>query len=351
MSALDALGGWSGVIGRISGGSALSADDAGTVMRALLSGEATPAQVAAVLVGLRTRGESPDEVAGMLRAVLEAATRVDLPADVARRAIDIVGTGGDASHSVNVSTMASLVVAGAGVPVCKHGNRAASSKCGTADVLEALGVAIECDPPTVARCIERAGMGFCFAPAFHPAFRHVGPVRKELGVPTVFNVLGPLANPAPVAHMLLGVRSPELAPLMGRALAERGVHRAWIVHGHGGLDELGLGGPSDVVEVHEGRTRSFRVDATDLGLARADVADLRGGEPAENAAVVRDVLDGAAGPVRDVVVLNAAAALVVAGAAGDLVEGCAAAGRSIDSGAARGVLAGLVSVSNGSKEG
>jgi anthranilate phosphoribosyltransferase len=350
MSALVALGGWPGIIGRLSSGGSLGGDDAGAVMRALLGGEATPAQVAAVLVGLRAKGETSDEVAGMLRAVLEAATPVVLPVGVSERAIDIVGTGGDASHSVNVSTMAALVVAGAGVPVCKHGNRAASSKCGTADVLEALGVSIDATPETVARCVGRAGMGFCFAPSFHPAFRHVGPVRRELGVPTVFNLLGPLANPAPVAFMLLGVRSPDLAPLMGRALVERGIQRAWIVHGHGGLDELGLGGPNRVVEVHDGRTREFSVDATDLGLARADVAALRGGDPASNAAVVRDLLDGARGPVRDVVVLNSAAALVVAGAAGDLTEGRSTAERSIDSGSARGVLEGLVSLSTGREE-
>lgn len=343
MSALDALGGWPGVIGRISSGGTLGSDDAGSVMRALLEGEATPAQVAAVLVGLRTRGETADEVAGMLRAVLEASTRVDLPEGISERAIDIVGTGGDRSHSVNVSTMASLVVAGAGVPVCKHGNRAASSKCGTADVLEALGAAIESTPQAVADSVARTGFGFCFAPSFHPAFRHVGPVRRELGVPTVFNVLGPLANPAPVAFMLLGVRSPDLAPLMGRALVERGVKRAWIVHGHGGLDELGLGGPNEVTEVHAGATRTFQVDGADLGLARADVDALRGGDPATNAAAVRDLLDGATGPVRDVVVLNAAAALVVAGAAGDLAEGRERAERSIDSGAARDVLAAFVS--------
>jgi anthranilate phosphoribosyltransferase len=343
MSALDALGGWPGVIGRISSGEVLEPDDAGSVMRALLAGEATPAQVAAVLIGMRTRGETADEIAGMLRAVLEASTRVELPAGLAGRAIDIVGTGGDRSHSVNVSTMASLVVAGAGVPVCKHGNRAASSKCGTADVLEALGAAIESTPQSVADSVARTGFGFCFAPAFHPAFRHVGPIRRELGVPTVFNVLGPLANPAPVAFMLLGVRSPELAPLMGRALVERGVKRAWIVHGHGGLDELGLGGPNEVVEVYAGATRAFRVDGVDLGFARADVEALRGGDPMTNAAAVLDVLDGSTGPVRDVVLLNAAAALVVAGAAGDLAEGRDAAVRSIDSGAARDVLAELVS--------
>ena len=347
MSALDALGGWPGVIGRISSGESLGSDGAGAVMQALLAGEATPAQVAAVLIGLRTRGETADEVAGMLRAVLDAATRVELPAAVAERSIDIVGTGGDRSHSVNVSTMASLVVAGAGVPVCKHGNRAASSKCGTADVLEALGAAIESTPRSVADGVARDGFGFCFAPSFHPAFRHVGPVRRELGVPTVFNVLGPLANPAPVSFMLLGVRSPDLAPLMGRALAERGVRRAWIVHGHGGLDELGLGGPNDVVEVHAGRTSSFRVDPAELGFARADVDALRGGDPATNAAVVRDVLDGAAGPVRDVVVLNAAAALVVSGAAPGLAEGRDAAERSIDSGSARDVLARFVSAGAG----
>jgi len=343
MSALDALGGWPGVIGRISSGGTLGPDDAGSVMRALLEGEATPAQVAGVLVGLRTRGETADEVAGMLGAVLAASTRVGLPETIAERAIDIVGTGGDNSGSVNVSTMAALVVAGAGVPVCKHGNRSASSKCGTADVLEALGARLELAPQHVARCVERTGFGFVFAPAFHPAFRHVGPVRRELGVPTVFNLLGPMANPAPVAAMLVGVADPRRLSTMAQVLATR-VSSAWVVHGHGGLDELSLAGPNRVVVAQSGTlSEESLVDAVTLGLSRADNDQLRGGDAAHNANVVRGVLNGTvSGAIRDVVVLNSAAALVVAGAATTLDAAARRARESIESGSALAVLESFV---------
>jgi anthranilate phosphoribosyltransferase len=257
-----------------------------------------------------------------------------------------VGTGGDKSHSVNISTMAAFVVAGAGVPVCKHGNRAASSQCGTADVLEALGVRLELEPVDVARCVQEAGMGFCFAQKFHPAFRHAGPTRKEIGVPTVFNLLGPMANPANVSFMVVGVGDPRAAEKMARAIASRGVERAWIVHGHGGLDELSLSGPCSVVEIRNNVLSDFTVNAADLGLHVADVTAVRGGDPAHNAQVVINTFNGQLGPVRDIVVLNAAAGLTVAGACDSLAQGIALAQVSIDNGSAMRVVDALKISSN-----
>ncbi|MHB1090451.1 MAG: anthranilate phosphoribosyltransferase, partial [Ilumatobacteraceae bacterium] len=246
MSAIGGVHEWSDVIGRLVAGNDISSGEAKKVMDTVLRGEASPSQISAFVVALRAKGETADELQGMLSSVLEAASKVELPIGIASRSIDIVGTGGDRSHSVNISTMASLVVAGAGVPVCKHGNRAASSQCGTADVLEALGVTIELDGAGVAQCVVEAGMGFCFAPMFHPAFRHAGPSRREIGIPTAFNLLGPMANPAAVNFMVVGVGDPSVAPTMARVLATRGVRCAWVVHGHGGMDELSLSGPCSV---------------------------------------------------------------------------------------------------------
>ncbi|NDF81982.1 MAG: anthranilate phosphoribosyltransferase [Actinobacteria bacterium] len=304
-------------------------------MRGILRGEQSPEEIKQFLLTYNAREATPSELGGFLAAVREAATKVDLPSEIAARAIDIVGTGGDNSGSVNVSTMTSLVVAGAGVPVCKHGNRSASSKCGTADVLEALGARIELTPEQVVRCVNVAGFGFIFAQKFHPAFRHVGPVRRELGVPTIFNLLGPMANPAPVSYMLVGVADSGRVDIMARALAER-TKRAWVVHGHGGLDELSLAGPNHVSDTEAGL---ITVDGASIGLPRANNNDLRGGDPAQNAAIVREVLESRLrGPIRDVVVLNAAAALVVAGAARDLANGALLATAAIDSGTARATL-------------
>ena len=346
MSAIDRIGGWPQLLAKLLRGEDLSSDDAQVAMNAVLLGEATSAQIAAFVVSLRSKGETSDELQGMLAAVIEASEAVPLDAKISSRAIDIVGTGGDKSHSVNISTMAAFVVAGAGVPVCKHGNRAASSKCGTADVLEALGVKIDLDGDGVARCVERAGMGFCFAPKFHPAFRHAGPTRKELGVPTAFNLLGPMANPAQVSYMVVGVGDPGVAHKMAHAIAGRGVSRAWVVHGHGGLDELSLSGDCSVVEIDRGNLSEFVVNAKDFGLQPADVTAVRGGDPAHNAKVIRDTFSGTRGAVRDIVVFNAAAGLVVAGVSSNMLDGVERAQASIDSGAANNVVDALIATSN-----
>ena len=346
MSAIDDVGGWPSILGHLVARGDLTALQSKSATESILAGEATSAQIAAFLVGLRAKGETSEELGGMLDAVLAASGRVELPRDVAKRSIDIVGTGGDASHSVNVSTMAALVVAGAGVPVCKHGNRASSSRCGTADVLEQLGVVLEQSGDGVARCVVEAGMGFAFAPVFHPAFRHAGPTRKELGIPTAFNLLGPMANPADVAFMVVGVGQPRFADVMANTLLRRGVTRAWVVHGHGGLDELSLSGVNHVLDVHDGRVQHLDVDPHELGLDPADLSAIRGGAPEDNARIVHETLDGKKGAVRDIVVLNAAAGLVVAGVSASMREGIVRAGESIDSGAARGVLDALVRVSS-----
>lgn len=308
-------------------------------MQRMLSGTSTNDEVRAFLLAYNERHATPDELAGFLDAVRNAATPIELPSDIAERSIDIVGTGGDKSGSVNVSTMAALVVAGVGVPVCKHGNRSASSKCGTADVLEALGARIEQSATQVSRTVTKVGFGFVFAPAFHPAFRHVGPIRRELGVPTIFNVIGPMANPANVAHMLVGVADPQRMSAMSKVLATR-TRSSWVVHGHGGLDELSLAGPNRVVASRRGfPEEEMIVDAGALGLAPAPNETLVGGDASHNARVVRGVVTGEVrGAIRDVVVLNAAAALVVAGAARDLENGVLLATASIDSGTARATL-------------
>jgi anthranilate phosphoribosyltransferase len=313
----------------------LSHDESADLMRRILHGEFNDDQVREFLLRYNSREATSDELAGFLSAVREAATPVPLSSAIAARAIDVVGTGGDKSGSVNVSTMAALVVAGAGVPVCKHGNRSASSKCGTADVLEALGARINLPAERVARCVEKTGFGFVFAPAFHPAFKHVGPVRRELGVPTVFNLLGPMANPAPVAAMLVGVADPRRMATMAAVLAAR-TKRAIVAHGHGGLDELSLGGANRVLVAADGAVQPESViDASDIGLSRAENEALRGGDPTHNAAVVRGVMSGEIrGPIRDVVVLNAAAALLAAGAVTNLVAGASLAIASLDSGTA-----------------
>ena len=337
--------GWPEVLSRLLDGRDLTPDEAASAISVILRGEATASQMTAFIVAIKAKGETAGELEGMLHAVRTAGNKVALPAGVASRAVDIVGTGGDRSHSVNVSTMAALVVAGAGVPVCKHGNRAASSRCGAADVLEASGVAIELDPKGVEDCIERTGFGFCLAARFHPAFRYTGPSRREIGIPTVFNLLGPMANPAPVGNMLVGVAFPGLMDRMAAALATRGVGSAWVVHGHGGLDELAVSGPNTVHALRDGAVTTFSIDAKDFGIPRSTVDDVRGGDAPENAATLARLLDGAKGPVRDIVTFNAACALHVAGLASDVTEGLDRANGSIDSGAAAEVLANVVRVS------
>lgn len=345
MSEIEKVGGWPQTISQLLLHKDLSASHAGAAMRSVLSGEATPSQITAFIISLRAKGETEIELEGMLAEVRRAAERVVLSDDIAQRALDIVGTGGDHSYSVNISTMAAIVAAGAGIPVCKHGSRASSSKSGAADVLEALGVSIELDGPGVSRCVEEAGFGFCFAQRFHPAFRFTGPSRREIGVPTVFNLLGPMANPAPVSFMVVGVGDPKAATVMARALTTRGVNRAWIVHGHGAMDELSLSGVCPVVEMKNGSLREFEIDPKSLGLGFADVAAVRGGEPRENAKVFREMLDGNKGPIRDIVLLNAGAGIVVAGVADDLQQGLEIAAAAIDSGSARDVLDEVIRVS------
>ncbi len=337
-------GGWPEVLGTLTSGRDLTAEAATAAMAEILGGAATPAQIAGFIVALRMKGETVVELSGLLQAMLAAAEPVPLADPSA--VVDIVGTGGDRTHSINVSTLAALVVCGAGGRVCKHGNRAASSSCGSADLLEALGVVIDLGPDGVAACVERAGMGFCFAPRFHASMRHAGPPRRELGVPTVFNFLGPLANPARVGRYVVGVSDPAMADRMARVLADHGATRAWIVHGGDGLDEITTTTTSNVVEVRDGDVHPLSVDPTDHGIGPTTLAALRGGDPATNARLARAVLDGEPGPHQDVVVLNAAAGLVVAGVADDLGAGVDAARRSIGDGHAAEALERLVKVSN-----
>jgi len=343
--ALVDIGGWPSIITRLLDREDLPAAHARAAMATILAGDATPAQLIGFIIALRAKGETPEELSGLLDAVLDAAEIVPLSDELRDSAVDIVGTGGDRSHSVNVSTMSALVVAGAGVPVCKHGARASSSKCGTADVLEALGVAVEVGPDVVLKCVEEAGMGFCLAPRYHPAFRFAAAARREVGVPTVFNLLGPMANPGRVRRQLIGVANPQVAERMLASLRLHGSISSWVVHG-GGLDELTTTGTSTVLSLRDGQVRSFTVDPVALGLAPAIPDELQGGTPDVNAEAVRRVLAGDHGAHRNIVVLNAAAGLVVADRASDLAEGIERAAESIDSGAAARVLQRLVEVSN-----
>ena len=327
----------------------LSGAQAHAAMATILDGQATPAQLIGFIVALRAKGETPEEVSGLLDAVLEVCTTVPLAESVRDAALDIVGTGGDRSHSINVSTMASLVVASAGVPVCKHGARGSSSQCGTADVLEALGVAIELAPEGVRECVEQVGFGFCFAPRYHPAFRYAGPSRKEIGIPTVFNLLGPMANPARVRRQLIGTADPAMAERMLASLRLHGSIRAWVVHGSG-LDELTTTGTSTVLALENDSVRSFVVDPVQLGLAPAVPQELVGGLPPHNAEVVRRVFGGQRGAHRNIVLLNAAAGLVVAGRCDDLEQGLVLAAAAIDDGRTAHLLDQLVEVSNRAAE-
>jgi anthranilate phosphoribosyltransferase len=336
-------GGWAVVLGRLLEGDDLDAATARVTMAEILDGAASPAQIAAFVVALRMKGETVTELTGMVDAMLDASTRVEL--EVEEPVIDLVGTGGDRAHTINVSTLSALVVAGAGGKVCKHGNRAASSACGAADLLEALGVAIELGPAGVATCVAEAGIGFCFAPRYHPAMRHAGPSRRDLGIPTAFNILGPLSNPARVRRSLIGVADLRMAERMAGVLQATGAERALIVHGGDGLDELTTTGPSTVVELRDGDVSTWEVDPQDLGLRRVDREDLVGGDATVNADLARRVLAGEHGPHRDIVSLNAGAGLMVAGVAPDLAAGIDAAREALDSGAAVAALAALVEVS------
>jgi anthranilate phosphoribosyltransferase len=349
MSTLDDFGGWPALLTRLLDRHHLTADEARVAMATILTGDATAAQLIAFVVALRAKGESAEELSGLLDAVLAAAEVVPLTEEQRAHAVDIVGTGGDRSHSVNVSTMAAIVAAGAGALVCKHGARAASSKCGTADVLEALGVAVELSPVGVKRCIDEAGIGFCFAPRFHPAFRFAAPSRREIGIPTVFNLLGPMANPGRVRRQVIGVADPAFAERMLQSLRSHGTVAAWVVHGDG-LDELTTTGPSTVLALADGEVSHFTVDPSDYGLQPVPARALTGGTPDENADAVRKVLAGQHGPHRDIVVLNAGAALVVAGLAADLGSGITSAIESIDRGEAEAALSRFVKASQAAAE-
>ncbi len=315
------------------------------VMDQVMSGEATPVQIAGIVIALRAKGETVEEMTGFVDSMRTHATRLRAPAG----AIDTCGTGGDRTGTFNISTAAAMVAAGAGVPVAKHGNRAASSRCGSADVLEALGVDITLGPSGVESCLDEAGMGFCFAPTFHPAMRYAGPARRELGVRTVFNILGPLANPARVRRQALGVGAPGLAPLMVRVLKDLGHERALVFYGEDGLDELTTTGPSHVYQLIGNELSDYELDPGSLGLARSSPRDLAGGTPPENATLVRGILGGETGPRRDVVLLNSAAALIAAGKTDDWREGLDIAAESLDSRRAAGVLDRLVKTSRAVK--
>src|SRR5919204_1909826 len=331
---------WPPLLARLTAGESLSAPETAAAMRAIMRGEATPAQMGGFLMALRTKGETVEELDGLAATALEFAQPVRAPEGV----VDTCGTGGDRSGTFNISTIAAIVVAGAGVPVAKHGNRAASSRCGSADLVEALGVRIDLDPDGVERCLSEAGIAFLFAPVFHPAMGHAGPVRRELRVPTVFNFLGPLTNPARPFAQVVGVSDPRMLPLLAEVLARRGI-RAKVVRGSDGLDELTTTAPSTVLEVADGTVAPGSVDPADLGIAPAAPEQLVGGDVQTNVAIARRVLEGAPGPERDVVLLNAAAALEVAGRAADLAEGVALAAASVDSGSAARALERWVAVS------
>ncbi|HEY5110194.1 MAG TPA: anthranilate phosphoribosyltransferase [Acidimicrobiales bacterium] len=358
----DALGSWPGVLTRLLSGASLSAGEAEVVLGQVLSGEATPAQIAGLAVALRSKGESVAEMTGFVRAMVAHAVPLPLPAGI--DVVDTCGTGGDRLKSINVSTIASLVVAASGAKVCKHGGRASSSAVGAADVLEALGAVADLGPAGVARSIDEVGLGFCFAPRFHPAMRFAGPVRRELGIPTVFNFLGPLANPARAKFQVVGVSDASMADKMLGVLAANGTRRAMVVHGDDGLDELSTTGPSTVHELirtpepdasggggdptGDGTVSVsvYRIDPSDLGLARASLDDLRGGDASVNADAIRRVVAGDPSPHRDIALLNAAAALVVIGRSSDLAAGITLASSLVDSGRAAGVLDDFVRVTN-----
>jgi anthranilate phosphoribosyltransferase len=342
---------WPEVLSALLRGESLTADITAWAMDEVMNGDATPAQIAAFAIALRAKGETPDEVAGLVRAMLSHANRLT----VNGIAVDTCGTGGDRAHTVNISTMAALVVRGAGVTVVKHGNRAASSACGSADLLEALGVVVDLPPAAVQMALTDAGIAFCFAPVFHPAFRHTAVPRREMGVPTVFNFLGPLTNPAQPPAQAVGVMDARMAPVMADVFAARGTS-ALVFRGEDGLDELSTYAPSRVWAVADGAVREDTVDPVALGLITPDANALVGGDAARNAEVTRAFLDGAPGPLRDAVLLNAAAALVAAGGVTDepvgsqLAAVLPRAAESVDSGAARAALEMWVAVTQSLRE-
>ena len=330
------------LIAKVATGATLSRHEAVSAFDSMMSGEATPSQMGGLLMALRVRGETVEEITGAVSAMRAKMLRVKAPPE----AIDVVGTGGDGSGSVNVSTCASFIVAGAGVPVAKHGNRALSSRSGSADVLSSLGVKIDISPEHVGRCVEEAGIGFMFAPAHHPAMKNVGPTRVELATRTIFNLLGPLSNPAGVTRQMVGVFSKQWVQPLAQVLKNLGSESVWVVHGSDGLDEITLTGPTFVAALEKGNIRSFEVTPEQAGLKCVAGEMLKGADAHANAIALKSVLDGMPSPYRDVALLNAAAALIVAGHAKDLKEGVALGTKSIESGAAASRLKHLVAVSN-----
>jgi anthranilate phosphoribosyltransferase len=336
---------WAGLLSSLLAGTSLSTEDTAWAMREVMSGDASAAQTAGFVVALRAKGETPEEVAGLVEVMLEFAA----PVSVTGRVVDTCGTGGDRSNTVNISTMAALVVAGAGIPVAKHGNRAASSACGSADLLEQLGVVVDLPPDRIGPCLAQAGIAFCFAPVFHPGMRHAAVPRRELGVPTVFNVLGPLTNPTRPGAQAVGVSDARLAPVMAGVLAARGAD-ALVFRGDDGLDELTTTGTSTVWTVAAGTVTPSSFDPASLGLARTTLDELRGGDAPTNAAAARELLAGRTGAVRDAVLLNAAAAVAAYEASSGTLEerlaaGLATATRSLDSGGAAAALERWIEVS------
>ncbi|MEP9367238.1 anthranilate phosphoribosyltransferase [Xanthobacter sp. VNH20] len=329
------------LLGKVATGAALTREESAYVFDKMMSGDATPSQMGALLMGLRVRGETVEEIAGAV-SVMRAKM---LPVEAPDEAVDVVGTGGDASGSYNISTCAAFIVAGAGVPVAKHGNRALSSKSGAADVLAALGVRLDLAPEGISRCIAEAGIGFMFAPSHHPAMKHVGPTRVEMGTRTIFNLLGPLSNPAGVKRQMVGVYAKSWIVPLAEVLRTLGSQRAWVVNGSDGLDEITLSGVTHVASLDEDRIHTFEIAPEDVGLRCVAPEALKGGDAAHNAIALRAVLDGEPGAYRDVAVMNAAAALLIAGRAADLTEGVAMAQTSLDTGSARARLEQLVMVS------
>ena len=335
---------WGRLITKLLHRETLTEEEAAAAMAEIMEGAATPAQIAGFVIALRAKGETTDEIVGLVKTMRAYGTKVPLPGHY--ELLDTCGTGGDRSGTFNVSTAAAFVCAGAGVKVAKHGNRAASSRCGSADVLEALGVKIDLAPEEVGACIERAGIGFCFAPVFHPAMRHAGTPRRELGVATVFNFLGPLTNPAGATRQALGVSDPAMLPKMVSTLARLGSKHVVAFHGDQGLDELATSGPSRVLQLKDGETREWTIDPSELGLEPAPLAAIAGGDAEMNAEAIRSVMAGEMGPKRDVVVLNAAAGLIAADRVEDMKSGLDMAADAIDSGGATRVLDLLVEASN-----
>lgn len=332
-----------GALNKIAAGNDLTGEEMRSAMRVIMSGEATPSQTGAFLMGMRVKGETVGEIAAAVSVLKENMVPVPAPDTV----IDIVGTGGDGGGTYNISTASAIVVAAAGVPVAKHGNKALSSKSGSSEALGALGVKLDLTPEAIGKCIADANIGFMFAPNHHPAMRHVGPARTELGTRTMFNLLGPQANPAGAKHYLLGVYDNEWVEPVAAALQANQVKAAWVVHGSDGLDEITTTGPTFVASIKDGDMRSFEITPEDAGLPRATPDDLKGGTPEENAQAIHRLLDGEKSAYRDVVLMNAAGAFIVAGRVDNLKDGAALAAETIDSGAAKATLAKLVQASNG----